>query len=172
MKKQSWIKGLLLLLALLLVLSMAACNNKGASGGDLPAGENPAPSNPDPDQTGGNGVEKTGAWATATYTADTELGTGSKTIFVKVTAEGQSITLTLHTDKANLRGALEEHGLVGGEEGPFGLYLETVIGIEAKYENGGYWWGIKKGGVNASTGVDGIEIADGDQYELLKTNQY
>ena len=45
-------------------------------------------------------------WEDALYTEDTTLGSGSKTITVKVTAGEASITFTIKTDKENLADAM------------------------------------------------------------------
>ena len=152
MKKHTLARSLLLcLLVLSLMLCAVACSQEP---------ETPAPT-PDTEQSAGGEVNKTGLWANATYTKDTELGSGAKTVKVKVEAEGQSITLTLHTDKATLGEALKDHSLITGEEGAYGMMIEGVNGMVVKYEDGGYWWGITKAGVATPTGVDGVEIADG-----------
>ena len=115
-----------------------------------------------------NTVEKTGAWENATYLKDTELGKGEKTVEVEVVAEEQSVTFTIHTDKATLGEALLEHGLIAGEDGPFGLYVKTVNGILADYDVDGYYWGFYKSGELMMVGVDGAAIADGEHYELKR----
>ena len=74
-------------------------------------------------------VDKTGDWETASYVRDTEFGKGAKTVTVKVVADGQELTFTLHTDKENLEDALLEHNLIDGDEGQFGLYIKKVNGI-------------------------------------------
>ena len=117
-------------------------------------------------------VDKTGVWENATYLKDTEFGTGEKTVTVEVAVEEQIVTFTIHTDKDTVGAALMEHGLIAGEQGAYGLYIKVVNGMTVKYEDGGYWWGITKNGVTTDTGVDGITIADGEQYEFTKTNQY
>ena len=96
----------LLLLALLTLLSLVACAD----------------------------IDKTGAWETATYDRDTELGEGAKTVTVKVIADEQELTFTIHTDKETLGDALLEHKLIDGEQGPFGLYIKAVNGIIADYD--------------------------------------
>lgn len=142
--KKTLTSALLVLLAILASLSFVACAD----------------------------VEKTGLWENATYTSDKELGEGAKTITVVVSAEEQSLIFTIHTDKATLREAMDEHQLIGGTEGPYGLTLETVNGMKVDFNEGGYWWGIYKDGVVTPTGIDGVEIADGDAFELRKTNEY
>ena len=114
-------------------------------------------------------VEKTGAWETATYDRDTELGEGEKTVTVKVIAEEQELTFTIHTDKETLGDALLEHKLIDGDQGPYGLYVKKVNGIVADYDVDQTWWKLSKAGVDAMTGVDSTEIADGEQYELTRT---
>ena len=113
-------------------------------------------------------VDKTGAWETATYDRDTELGEGAKTIIVKVIAEEQALTFTIHTDKETLADALLEHKLVDGEEGPYGLYVKKVNGIVADYDTDQTYWSLSKNGTDMMVGADGAEIADGEQYELTR----
>ena len=132
---------LLLLLALLLGLSLMACAD----------------------------VDKTGAWETATYDRNTELGKGAKTVTVKVIADEQELTFTIHTDKDTLGDALLEHKLIDGEDGPFGLYVKAVNGIVADYDVDQTYWNFTKAGELMMVGVDGAEIADGEQYELTRT---
>lgn len=113
-------------------------------------------------------VEKTGAWESATYTSDKEFGKGAKTVTVLVSAEEQTLTFTIHTDKDTLGAALLEHELIEGEEGPFGLYVKKVNGILADYDVDQTYWSLTKGGEMMMVGVDGATIADGEQYELTK----
>ncbi len=110
-------------------------------------------------------VEKTGAWETATFDRDTELGEGSKTVTVKVSAEEKELTFTIHTDKATLGEALKEHDLIIEENG----LIHTVIGIYADWENGNWWWKFTKNGEMMMVGVDGTTIENGEQYELTRT---
>ena len=87
---------------------------------------------------------------------------------VEVKAQGQSVTFTIHTDKATLGEALFEHGLIVGEEGPYGLYVKFVNGIEADYDKDQTYWALYKNGVYMMSGVDTTNIADGEHYELSK----
>lgn len=135
-------KAAALALALALILSLAACGAQQSFGGLLDG---------------------------ASYTEDTELGEGAKTLSVEVTAEDKTITFTIHTDAENLRGALEENGLVSGDESEYGLYVKSVNGIAADYDADGYYWALSKAGEYLMTGVDDTLIADGEQYELVRT---
>ena len=67
------------------------------------------------------GAKAEGLWANAAYTEDTELGEGATTITVEVTAEDKTVTFTIHTDGTTLRQALEENGLIAGDESDYGL---------------------------------------------------
>ena len=131
----------LLLLAILTLFSLAACAD----------------------------VDKTGVWETATYDSNTELGEGEKTVTVKVVADEQELTFTIHTDKATLGEALLEHELIAGDQGPYGLYVKKVNGIVADYDVDQTYWSLTKNGETMMVGVDGAEIADGEQYELTRT---
>lgn len=114
-------------------------------------------------------VEKTGAWETATYDRNTELGEGQKTVTVKVVADTQELTFIIHTDKETLGDALLEHALVDGEQGPYGLYVKAVNGIVADYDVDQTYWSLTKAGEMMMVGVDGAKITDGEQYELTRT---
>ncbi len=108
-------------------------------------------------------------WETATYTEDTELGNGAKTVMLEVKAEDKSVTFTINTDKEKLGEALVEHDLISGEKGAYGLYIKVVNGITADYDEDQSYWAITKNGESVMTGVDGIEISDGEHYELVYT---
>ena len=113
-------------------------------------------------------VEKTGDWETATYVRDTEFGKGAKTVTVKVVADGQELTFTLHTDKENLEDALVEHNLIDGDVDVYGMYIKMVNGIVADYDTDKTYWAITKSG-KETMGAKSTIIADGDSYEITKT---
>ena len=112
-------------------------------------------------------VDKTGAWETAVYDRNTELGEGAKTITVKVIADEQELIFTIHTDKENLEDALLEHELISGTEGSFGLYIKAVNGIIADYDTDKTYWAITKNGED-TLGAKSTLIADGETYELTR----
>lgn len=113
-------------------------------------------------------VDATGAWENATYTSDTELGEGAKTVTVVITAEEQSLTFTIHTDKATLGDAMNEHGLTEDDNG----LIHTINGIEADWNNGGWWWKFTKNGEMMMEGANTTAIADGEHYEFTRTNSF
>ncbi len=117
----------------------------------------------------GNAVQENDLWANATYTEDTELGAGAKTVTVEVTAEEKTVVFTLHTDAQTVGEALMEHNLVSGEQSAYGLYIKSVNGIEADYSKTQTYWGFNKDGASMQTGVDGAQLSDGEHYELVYT---
>lgn len=141
MKKQILSRILLVLLALLAALALVACAD----------------------------VDKTGDWETATYVRDTEFGKGEKTVTVKVIADGQELTFTLHTDKENLEDALVEHELIDGDIEGYGMYIKMVNGIVADYDTDKTYWAITKSG-EITKGAKATLISHGDCYEITKTS--
>ncbi len=131
------------LLALVLLGCLAACG--GGSGTDL--------------------------WESAIYTADTELGSGLKTVTVEVKAQDKLVTFTIRTDKETVGAALIEQGLLEGEEGPYGLYVKKVNGMLADYGRDQSYWAFYLDGEYAMTGVDGTRISEGAVYQLVYTKE-
>lgn len=112
-------------------------------------------------------VDATGVWEDAIYRSDKEFGKGAKTVEVEVKVEEQAVTFTIHTDKEMLGDALLEHGLLEGEEGPYGLYVKKVNGMLADYDVNQHYWSLCKDGEYMMTGVDSTPIADGEHYEIV-----
>lgn len=108
-------------------------------------------------------------WKTAFYTEDTELGSGSKVVYVEVKTENKSVTFTIRTDKENLADALLEHSLVGGDFSQFGLYIKKLNGITADYDIDQTYWALSKNGELLNYGASGASISDGDHYEFTRT---
>ena len=91
---------------------------------------------------------------------------GVKTITVDVThKDGQTNTYEIKTAEEYLRGAMEQEGLIGGNESEYGLYVLTVDG-ETVDETNQEWWGYTKSGEMVNYGVDTCPIEDGDHYEF------
>ncbi len=107
-------------------------------------------------------------WEDAIYTEDAVIGEGNTTVYVEVKVGEHSVTFTVKTDKTILGEALQSNGLIEGEEGPFGLYIKKVNGITADYDVDGSYWGFYKNGEYMMVGVDSLEFADGEHYELVR----
>ena len=117
----------------------------------------------------GETIDKEGLWENATYRKDMEFGSGAKTVVVEVKAEEQTVTFTVKTDKDTVGAALIEHGLISGEEGPYGLYVKAVNGITADYDVDKSYWAFYINGEYAMTGVDATDITEGTTYQLEYT---
>ena len=114
-----------------------------------------------------NTVDAEGLWENATHRRDMTFGDGKTTVQVEVKVEEQSVTFTINTDKETLGDALIEHGLIEGDEGPYGLYVKKVNGITADFDVDQSYWALYKNGEMSLTGVDTTKIADGEHYEIV-----
>ena len=94
---------------------------------------------------------------------------GAKAIVLEVVHGDESTKeFKIQTDAENLRGALEQEGLIEGSDSEYGLFVETVDGETANMDNQ-EWWCFTKGGETLMTGVDDTMIADGEHYEATFT---
>jgi len=114
--------------------------------------------------------EEVDLWAEeATYTEDTTLGSGDKTITFEVTAQEKTVTFTVKTDREFLGDALMDCGLISGGEGQFGIYVDAVNGIVADYRVDQSYWEFSKNGERLNTGVDFAEIKNGEKFGATYT---
>ncbi len=97
----------------------------------------------------------------------TELGQGERSfVFVVVDIDGNKTQFVINTDKETVGEALIEHELIEGDEGPFGLYVKKVNGIEADYDKDKTYWSLFINGEYATSGVDTTDIVNGTTYTL------
>lgn len=100
----------------------------------------------------------------------TDAASGAKSITVDVVhADGTSKTFTYQTDAEFLGEVLQSEGLVQGTESDYGLYITTVDGEKAVYENDGAYWAFYVGEDYASQGVETTPVEDGATYSLVYT---
>ncbi len=103
--------------------------------------------------------------------ADTDSGqtadnAETKTVTVDIVVDDQvQKSQEVVTDADNLGDMLQESGLAQGEQGAYGLFIQTVDGVTADEEKE-EWWCVTKGGEAVQTGADSTPIADGDKFEL------
>ena len=83
-----------------------------------------------------------------------------------IDVDGNEVALTIRTDQTTVGEALQELGLLEGEEGPYGLYVKTVNGIRADYDQNKVYWAFYINGEYAVSGVDVTDITAGDVYAL------
>lgn len=112
--------------------------------------------------------ENLGMWEDAKYLKNTELGEGDTTLVVEVKADDRQITFTIHTDKTTVGEAMQEHGLLEGEDSEYGLFIKKVNGIVADYDLDQTYWGFYIDGEYAMTGVDSTNIEEGVTYCLAR----
>lgn len=140
-------KLLALLLAVMLVFSLAACS-RGGNEGSEPNASNEAQ------------IPEDGS----------TLGTGSTTFtFQAKLKDGTQYTYTIQTEETTVGKALLDLGLISGEDGEYGLYVKTVLGETLDYEADGYWWSFLVDGESSMTGVDQTQITAGSTYALEAT---
>lgn len=95
---------------------------------------------------------------------------GEKSITVEVVhKDGAAGTFTYQTDLEYLGDLLLSEGLIQGEEGPYGLYITTVDGEDAIYEEDQSYWAFYQDGEYAAQGIDQTPIADGDRFSMVYT---
>lgn len=131
------------LLAVMMIFSLCACNKNNDQ--ETPQTSSSADSSPE-------FVEK---------------GNGATSfLFTVVFDDGKESHYKIRTDKATVGEALQELGIVSGEEGPYGLYVTCVDGETHKYEDDGKFWAFYDGENMASTGVDKTPIKADGSYSL------
>lgn len=161
-----------LLLSLLLVLStLAGCSDSG--------------NNSSSTVSVSSTVEETSSVASETSEVSAEPSSQSsgvdsessqeaetKEITLKVVhGDGSEKDFTISTSAETLGEALEEEGLIEGEESSYGLFITTVDG-ETADDSKQEWWFLSKDGEASTTGADSTEINDGETYELTLTVGY
>ena len=164
MKSTQTVRLLACLLALLLLCSLSvACSSENGGETESPAvttGSTPA---------GEDSPALPAIWENATYTEAKAFGEGEKTFSLEVIADGHSVTFTVSTNEEYLGAPLLTHGLVSGDEGPYGLYIKAVNGMVADYNVDQTYWSVSKGGTMLMTGVDSTPVENGAHYELTRT---
>lgn len=95
-------------------------------------------------------------------------GTNDHAKFTLLVDDGTG-NITLHeitTTKKYLGEALIDEGVIEGEQGPYGMYIKSVYGVKASYEETGTYWAFYIGGEYARSGVDTTVVTDGTTYSL------
>lgn len=95
---------------------------------------------------------------------------GSKTFTVTVVhGDGTSKDFTYSTNEEYLGAVLQSEGLIEGEEGPYGMMINSVDGEKAVYEDNGAYWALFVGEEYAMQGIDLTPVNDGDTFRLEYT---
>ena len=97
----------------------------------------------------------------------TVLGEGSKTFSLSIVdKEGAEHLYEIHTDEEFVGFAMIAHELIEGEEGPYGMYIKSVLGQVLDYETDQMYWAFYVDGEYALTGVDLAPVTEGVRYML------
>ena len=103
----------------------------------------------------------------ASATEVTVLGEGSKTFdFSVVDLDGVETWFEIHTDEETVGAALIALNLIEGDEGPYGLYVKSVNGIQADYDKDKVYWAFYVNDEYGTSGVDLTEIVETDRYSF------
>lgn len=89
--------------------------------------------------------------------------------FVVTDLEGNESTFDITTSKATVGEALLDEGLIVGEDSEFGLYVTSVNGMTADWDNDQTYWAFYIDGEYATTGVDATEVTEGATYSFVLT---
>ena len=93
-----------------------------------------------------------------------ELGEGkTKFDFSVFDLDGNETKFIVKTDKKTVGEALQDVGLIEGEEGEYGLYVKEVNGIP---ESDGAYWMVYVNGEMSPVGISQIEVKSGEAYSL------
>ena len=99
--------------------------------------------------------------------AFTILGEGEKSFELTIVdKEGAEHLYLIHTDEEMVGYALIAHGLIEGEEGPYGMYIKSVLGQVLDYETDQMYWAFYVNGEYALTGVDQTPVTADTGYML------
>lgn len=112
--------------------------------------------------------------ACGTKSADNSGTTGTSSVeqatvsfkLVVVDGNGKEASQTIETTEKTVGAALLKEGIISGEEGQYGLYVDTVNGIKADYDKDGTYWAFYIGSEYANTGVDSTDIEANQTYSL------
>lgn len=97
---------------------------------------------------------------------------GGKTCTLEVMDDnGELTSYELSTDAEYLgelmdEAAASEEFSYEGEDGDYGLYIDTVNGLTADYDTDGAYWAIYVNGEYGQNSADTQPVADGDTYRL------
>ncbi len=97
----------------------------------------------------------------------TVLGEGERVFELTIVdKEGNTHLYEIHTDAEMVGQALMDLELIDGEEGPYGMYIKSVLGQTLDYDTDGMYWSFYVNGEYAMTGVDQTPVTEGESYQL------
>lgn len=95
------------------------------------------------------------------------IGEGEKQFYLVVTdINGGNALFSVKTDEKTVGGALTSLEIVKGEQGSYGLFIKSVLGITADFDKTQTYWAFYIDGQYATSGIDTTDIEQGKTYEL------
>lgn len=111
-----------------------------------------------------------GALLAVYFVTRPETTAGMKTFTLTVThGDGTTKEFQYKSDLEFVGEVLLAEGIVTGSEGPYGLFIESVDGEKAVYEENGAFWSFYIGEEQALQGVDQTPVEDNGVYQLIYT---
>ena len=90
-------------------------------------------------------------------------------VFKVVDLDGSEKSFDITTDAKTVGEALVAEKLISGEQGDYGLMVDTVNGIKYDYNADGAYWAFYVNGEYAMSGVDTTEIDETAVYSFVAT---
>ena len=90
-------------------------------------------------------------------------------VFKVVDLDGSEKSFDIKTDATTVGEALVAEKLISGEQGDYGLMVDTVNGIKYDYNADGAYWAFYVNGEYAMSGVDTTEIEETAVYSFVAT---
>lgn len=151
---------------LLLLLAAAVCSLVGCAAVNVPALESPEM----PTVAEGQAVIPPEA-GESTAQSDVQANVNPEALqdvteftFEVTGADGITVSQIVSTNCKTVGEALLAYGMIAGDEGPYGLYVKTVLGETHEYETDGKYWAFYIDGQYAASGVERTEIVPGSVY--------
>ncbi|HAU85830.1 MAG TPA: hypothetical protein DCW90_10095 [Lachnospiraceae bacterium] len=101
----------------------------------------------------------------------TQAGQNNVEVNVVNEKEDYDKTYSFETEEKTLGDLLDKEKLVEYQDSDYGRYITGVDGMKAD-DSKQLWWSVEVNGESSQTGVDGIEIKDGDKYTLRMMEGY
>ena len=166
-KRKTSFLSLILLLVLIaaLALTIVGCDDSKKEDGSVTTAQTTVATTADEEETT---ASTTAEATTAATTADPYLrGEGAtEFIFKVVTKSGEEKTFTVRTDKTIVGEALQDVGLIEGDDSQYGLFVKVVDGERVEWDTDGKYWAFYVDGAYAAKGVDSTEIEAGKVYSF------
>ena len=90
-------------------------------------------------------------------------------VFKVVDLDGSEKSFDIKTDAKTVGEALLAEKLISGEQGDYGLMVDTVNGVKYDYTADSAYWAFYVNGEYATSGVDTTDIVEGTTYAFVAT---